>query len=106
MIFYRLLSKVSLTPEYAVEIMKTDCCDFLVTLLKESIGRPFVFVRIAFILGNLTMIFGTACTSMYSDPNAFDVVFNAMIFYLDTVCCKTIYFLVERMAFSTSGTVW
>ena len=79
----RILSKASLNVEYAAEIVKSGCSEFLIELLKGSVDHPFVFVRIAFILGNATMLFGTQCEELYKDPKAFDVVYNAMAFYLD-----------------------
>ena len=79
----RILSKASLNLEYAVEILKSGCCKFLVKMLDENLNKPFVFVRIAFILGNLTMIFGTAYEEMYNDQKIFDTVHNALVFYLN-----------------------
>eukprot|EP00826_Nyctotherus_ovalis_P046633 TRINITY_DN5295_c0_g4_i1.p1 TRINITY_DN5295_c0_g4~~TRINITY_DN5295_c0_g4_i1.p1 ORF type:complete len:376 (-),score=102.01 TRINITY_DN5295_c0_g4_i1:159-1286(-) len=69
--------------DYAVEILKSGCCMFLVQMLEKNLYQPFVFVRVAYILGNLTMIFGTACEELYNNQKAFDIVHNAMVFYLN-----------------------
>ncbi len=68
-----------------MEILKTNCCPFLVGLLKESVEHPFIFVRIAFVLANLTMLFGTSCTYLYTAPEAYLCIKDAMLFYVDIV---------------------
>lgn len=80
----RILSKISINPDYAAQILKSDCCEFLVEMLKNNIDKPLVFIRVAFILGNITMIFGIQCKELYENPICFEIVYNAMMFYLDT----------------------
>ena len=84
----RILSKISLNIDYAMEILKSGCSSLLVEMFKKNIKKPFAFVRIAFILGNLTMIFGTACEELYNNQNSFEIVLEALICYLDT-CTET-----------------
>ena len=54
-------------------------------MLKDSIEHPFVFVRLAFVLGNLTMLFGTSCNYVYTAPEAYEYIKDAMLCYVDIV---------------------